>query len=152
MIDIAILNEQTAIDIDDGLETIIHDLVALAIKEEGLDFDGEVSVMFVDDAYIHMLNKSHRDKDSSTDVLSFPQYENVHDIKDPYVVLGDIVISTETAIKQAKSFNHPLEREIGFLLVHSMFHLMGYDHDTDEATKAMRHKEEKVLTQYQLTR
>lgn len=152
MIDVAILNEQSKITIDPALETVISDLVALSLKEEGLDFEGEVSVMFCDDAYIHELNKTHRGKDQPTDVLSFPQYDDVHAIEEPYAVLGDIVISTDTAIRQSEEYNHPINRELGFLLVHSMFHLMGYDHDTEENTRIMRKKEEAVLTAYQLTR
>lgn len=152
--DISILNHQEVLPIDDELETVLMDLINLTLDEEDLNYDGEVSVMFVDDEAIHELNKNHRDKDSPTDVLSFPQYESIKDDEeiDPYIILGDIVISTETAIRQAESFGHSLLREIGFLVVHSMFHLFGYDHDTDEHTKEMRQKEEKVLQSYNLTR
>jgi len=152
--DIAILNHQEVLDIDDKLNQVLEDLIELALKEEDLDYEGEVSIVFVDDEEIHVLNKTHRDKDASTDVLSFPQYEALKDeqIIDPYVILGDVVISTETAIKQADSYGHSLMREIGFLVVHSMFHLFGYDHDTEEHTKEMRTKEESVLNAYNLTR
>lgn len=152
--DISILNHQEVLPIDDDLEKVLMDLINLTLDEEDLNYDGEVSVMFVDDEAIHELNKNHRDKDSPTDVLSFPQYESIKDDEeiDPYIILGDIVISTETAIRQAESFGHSLLREIGFLVVHSMFHLFGYDHDTDEHTKEMRQKEEKVLQSYNLTR
>lgn len=152
MMEVSILNHQNILDIDEGLEKIIEDLVALSLNEEGLDFEGEVSVMFVDDHAIHELNLTHREKDSPTDVLSFPQYDSFENIKDPYIVLGDVVISTETAMRQAEAFGHELKREIGFLLVHSMFHLFGYDHMTEEEQKVMRAKEEKVLSSYQLTR
>jgi len=152
--DISILNEQEVLEINDELMTILEDLISLSLKEEDLDYDGEVSIMFVDDKHIHELNKMHRDKDSPTDVLSFPQYAALKDeeIIEPYIILGDVVISTETAIKQAEEFGHSLNREIGFLVVHSMFHLFGYDHMTDKERKEMRAKEEKVLTQYNLTR
>ncbi|MBN2794165.1 MAG: rRNA maturation RNase YbeY [Clostridia bacterium] len=152
--EISIINEQSALEIDEKIETMIEDLVQLCLESESIEMDGEVSIMFVDDKEIHALNKVHRNKDSSTDVLSFPQYDDLKSlaINDPYVILGDVVISTETAMRQAEEYNHPLEREIGFLLVHSMFHLFGYDHDTEEHTKEMRLKEEQVLTQYNLTR
>lgn len=152
--DISIINEQSVLDIDEKIETMMEDLVNLCLASEAFEFDGEVSIMFVDDKQIHELNKLHRDKDSATDVLSFPQYDDLKSlaINEPYVILGDVVISTETAMRQAEEYNHPLEREIGFLLVHSMFHLFGYDHDTEERTKEMRLKEEQVLTQYNLTR
>lgn len=152
--DIAILNHQSVLDVTETVETLIEDLVRGCMKEEELDFEGEVSILFVDDEEIHTLNLQHREKDSATDVLSFPQYEQLKDmdIFEPYVILGDVVISTETAMRQATSYGHSLDREIGFLVVHSMFHLFGYDHDTEEHTKEMRSKEESVLKQYQLTR
>ena len=137
MIDISIINHQNHLEIDEKTENILTDLVELSLEEEGLDCDGEVSILFVDDKEIHELNKTYRGIDKSTDVLSFPQYDSLKDeeISDPYVILGDVVISTETAKKQSEEYNHSLEREIGFLVVHSMFHLMGYDHDTEENTK-----------------
>jgi len=152
--DISILNHQSVLDIDDKLEKVLEDLIQMAIVEEDLDYEGEVSIVFVDDEEIHQLNKMHRDKDSPTDVLSFPQYEALKDAEevDPYIILGDVVISTETAMRQAESFGHSLMREIGFLVVHSMFHLFGYDHDTEENTLEMRAKEEKILSSYNLTR
>ncbi len=154
MIDISILNEQNFLDIDKKLEQSLFDLIELVLKKENIDKDAEVSVMFVDDLKIHELNKIHRHIDKSTDVLSFPQYESLKDKDnlDDYLILGDIVISTETATRQAKEYNHSLLREIGFLVVHSMFHLLGYDHDTDANTKIMRQKEELVLNDYNLTR
>ena len=152
--DISILNHQSVLDIDENLEKVLEDLIQKAIVEEDLDYEGEVSIMFVDDEEIHKLNKMHRDKDMPTDVLSFPQYPSLKDDDevDPYIILGDVVISTETAMRQAESFGHSLMREIGFLVVHSMFHLFGYDHDTEEHTKEMREKEEQVLSSYNLTR
>lgn len=152
--DVSILNHQDELIIDDAVMKQIEDLVQLCLEEEDLDFEGEVSVMFVDDDEIHQLNREHRDKDQPTDVLSFPQYDSIKDetVLDPYIVLGDVVISTDTAMKQAEEYGHSLEREIGFLLVHSMFHLFGYDHLNDEDKAEMRAKEEKVLSTYKLVR
>ncbi len=154
MIEISIINEQDFLELEQSLEKIIEDLVHLSLKAEGVDSDGEVSILFVDDAAIKVLNKTHRQKDAATDVLSFPQYESIKDDEyvDPYIILGDIVISTETAKRQALEYNHSLEREIGFLVVHSVFHLLGYDHDTEADTKEMRQMEEAVLSQYKLRR
>lgn len=154
MIDIAIMNHQDVLEIDETLEKVLTELIEMCLKEEQIETEGEVSIVFVNDAEIHTLNKTHRDKDTPTDVLSFPQYESLKDeqIIDPYVILGDVVVSTETAIRQAESYDHSLMREIGFLVVHSIFHLCGYDHDTEENTAIMRQKEESVLKAYQLTR
>lgn len=152
--DISIINEQEILEIDGQMENMIEDLVELCLQSEAIDFDGEVSILFVDDQRIHELNREHRQKDTPTDVLSFPQYDDLKslNISEPYVILGDVVISTETAMRQAEEYGHTLIREIGFLLVHSMFHLFGYDHDIDERRLVMREKEEAVLKQYNLTR
>lgn len=154
MIDVSILNHQEYLEITEELENVLEDLVKLSLEEENIECEGEVSIMFVDDEEIHQLNKTHRGIDKPTDVLSFPQYDSLkdEDICEPYVIIGDVVISTETAKRQSIEYNHSLVREIGFLVVHSMFHLFGYDHDTDDNTKIMRTKEEAVLKAYNLTR
>lgn len=96
--DIEILNEQSNLNIDEQLNQMIENLVEKCMEEEGLSFDGEVSILFVSDERIHELNLEHRSKDTPTDVLSFPQYPSLKDslIQDPYVILGDVVISTDT--------------------------------------------------------
>ena len=110
-----------------------------------------VSVVICDDNYIQGLNKQYRDMDCPTDVLSFPLYdENGYLDGDE---LGDIVISVETAVRQSKEYGHSLQREIAFLTVHSMLHLLGYDHtDGGLQTVRMREKEELVLTNMGLKR
>lgn len=122
------------------------------------DFQGaaEVSVSFVDNEQIKQLNNEFRDKNTATDVLSFPLGENgVYDYNNETgaYMLGDIVISVERAIEQAQMYGHSLRREIGFLTVHSMLHLLGYDHEGSnlEALR-MREKEELVLTKLGLQR
>lgn len=121
-------------------------------------FDGpaEISVTFVDNNRIHELNKEYRDKDSATDVLSFPLGENgEYDIDEDNgcKLLGDIVISMERAMEQAELYGHSLQREVAYLTVHSMLHLLGYDHEAGglEAVR-MREKEEAVLIQLGLPR
>ena len=116
----------------------------------------EVNVTFVDNEQIRELNKQFRDKDKSTDVLSFPLGENDEFDLNPEtnnLQLGDIVISMETAVKQAYDYGHTLEREIAFLTVHSMLHLLGYDHEKGGLEEMeMRSKEEQVLESLGLAR
>ena len=121
-------------------------------------FDGpaEISVSFVDNNRIHELNLEYRNKDSATDVLSFPMGENgEYDIDEDNgcKILGDIVISMERATEQAELYGHSLQREVAYLTVHSMLHLLGYDHEAGglEAVR-MREKEEAVLIQLGLPR
>lgn len=154
MIELCILNEQNLLDINEGLQSMLESIMNLCIQSENLDFEGEVSLLFCDDETIKNLNQTHRNLDKKTDVLSFPQYVDLKVAvkNEPYINLGDVVISTDTALDQAKDYNHSLEREIGFLFAHSMFHLMGYDHDTEENRKIMRQKEEAVLKHIDLKR
>ena len=120
----------------------------------GFEAETEVSVLLVDDAEIRKLNQAYRGKDSATDVLSFPLEEEREDEIEPLVIggpkgrmLGDIVVSVETAAAQAQAYGHSLEREMTFLLVHGLLHLLGYDHERSEADeKKMRLEEEKILT------
>lgn len=114
---------------------------------EGFDRDAEVSVTFCDNSHIKKLNKKYRDKDKATDVLSFPMYDFSEgfdaDEADGELLLGDIVISVERAKEQAEEVGNPFLREIAFLTVHSMLHLLGYDHeasveDDEEQCEAQR--------------
>ena len=99
---------------------------------EKFEDSAEISVTFVDNEQIRELNAQYRNKDAATDVLSFPMGENgVYDINHDTgaKILGDIVLSVEMAMAQAKRYGHSLEREIGYLTAHSMLHLLGYDHE-----------------------
>lgn len=120
-----------------------------------IDEQAEVSVVFVDDEYIRELNRQFRGKDCATDVLSFALNEGdepeIHD-GPVEMLLGDIVISLETAVSQARDFGHSLERELAYLTVHGILHLMGYDHETDELKSVMRQQEEKILAELGITR
>jgi len=121
----------------------------------GLTENNEVSLVFCDDAYIQDLNKKYRGKDQSTDVLSFALNEGEEpEIVDgpSQVLLGDIIISLETAARQAEEYNHSLEREVAYLTVHGMLHLLGYDHMTEEDKAEMRIEEEHVLSLLGITR
>ena len=126
------------------------------LEYEHFDEPAEISVTFVDNAAIAELNNQYRNKPMPTDVLSFPLGENgVYDVDENNgcKMLGDIVISMERAQEQATLYGHPLQREVAFLTVHSMLHLLGYDHENGglEAMR-MREKEEAVLTQLGLPR
>jgi len=147
VIDLDIINNQEIIEYKDELIELLNKVVGKSLEVEDIGNDIEVSLSFVDNNEIKELNRDFRGKDKETDVLSFPQYENQELIKEEnnIVVLGDIVISLEKAKEQAIEYGHSFEREVAFLTSHSMFHLLGYDHDTEENTTLMRQKEEKVL-------
>lgn len=118
---------------------------------ENLPEEAEVGITLVDDAAMREFNYQYRGLDCPTDVLSFALRE--HTAAEPQIVtpygdwlLGDIVISVETAQRQAASFAHSLERELSYLAVHGFLHLLGYDHIDPEQAKQMRRREEEVLT------
>ena len=116
--------------------------------------DAEISVLLVDNVTIRELNRDYRNKDSVTDVLSFPLEEAAPDDGEPAVIggpagrmLGDIVISVERAVEQAVEYEHSIERELAFLAVHGLLHLLGHDHEKDAAAKKlMRSEEKRILT------
>lgn len=126
------------------------------LTNEEFKGSAEISVTIVDDEAIHELNLKHRGMDKATDVLSFPLgIDGEYDINNDTgaQMLGDIVISIEHAIKQAELYGHSINREIAFLTVHSMLHLLGYDHEPGGLELVrMREKEEAVLTQLGLVR
>ncbi|MFN8576885.1 MAG: rRNA maturation RNase YbeY [Candidatus Sericytochromatia bacterium] len=105
----------------------------------------EISITFVDNEEIKSLNKNYRKIDKATDVLSFP-FDNSFNL--PINVLGDIVISTEKAQIQAEEYGNTLEREIGFLLIHGMLHLLGYDHQTEEEEKEMFGLQKELIKEF----
>lgn len=145
-------NRQDKMDISEKLINMINNIVIQCLKYEEFDEDYEVSLSFVDNEEIHNLNKEFRNVDRPTDVLSFPLIEDDFNIQLEEKALGDIVISLEKALEQSIEYNHSFEREVAFLVCHSMFHLMGYDHDNDENTKIMRKKEEDVLSKLGIVR
>ena len=107
----------------------------------------------VDDEMIRQINSEYRQKDVSTDVLSFPQYERDDDLTNEVPLLyGDVVISLEHAKAQAESYNHSLKRELSYLFVHSLLHLRGYDHMVESDKKEMRQHEEQILCEVGISR
>lgn len=153
---VLITNEQKAVKIPTGIRLLIRRCCHASLLSEGVRNDTEISVTFVDNARIRELNAEYRNIDRETDVLSFPMYEpqELRTIEESQpLALGDIVISVEKAMEQAQSYGHTIEREIAFLTVHSMFHLLGYDHvDGGLQAVQMREKEEGVLTKLGLQR
>ena len=145
---VLITNSQKAIKVPSGLRILIRRACNAVLEYEHFDDPAEISVTFVDNAAIAELNNQYRNKPMPTDVLSFPLGEN-----GGCKMLGDIVISMERAQEQATLYGHPLQREVAFLTVHSMLHLLGYDHENGglEAMR-MREKEEAVLIQLGLPR
>lgn len=153
---VVISNEQNEMRIPTGVRMLVRRCCTAVLVQEEFDGAAEVSVTFVDDDTIHQLNKQYRNIDRATDVLSFPLGENgVYDINNDTgaKLLGDIVISIPHAVDQADRYGHTLQREIGFLTVHSMLHLLGYDHvNGGMESVRMREKEETVLTKLGLKR
>ena len=116
--------------------------------------DVEISVLLVDNETIRTLNRDYRDKDAATDVLSFPMEEEIDDACEPQIIggpsermLGDLVISVERAVEQAAEYGHAVERELAFLSVHGLLHLLGYDHEQGpEAEAEMQAEEKRILS------
>ena len=153
---ITLENDQNKIEIDQALEDrLIAGLNAVA-RLHGLTEQTEVDITIVDDEEIHRLNREYRDVDRPTDVLSFALDEGGDD--EPELLyapeehlLGDIRISAETAQRQGEEFGHGLTREMVYLAVHGLLHLLGYDHMVEEDKVIMRAKEEEALREIELS-
>ena len=153
-----ITNEQEKLAVPPALRGLIRRAIGAALKYEKVPFEAELSVTLVDNAQIKEMNAQYRNIDRATDVLSFPIYEKeelaaLDAEADGEVCLGDIVISLEKATEQAKEYGHSFEREVAFLCVHSVLHLLGYDHELGEAEeKDMFARQEAILTKMKLQR
>lgn len=152
-VELIIDNEQELFKDLESFESLIEAAVLKSLELEGVTAELEISVLLVDNAGIREINRDHRQLDKATDVLSFPQFNSKQELAGvPHAALGDIVISLERAREQAEEFGHSLEREVGFLTVHSMLHLLGYDHDTEDRTAEMQAREKAILNAMNLTR
>ncbi len=144
-------NEQSIHPVTYSLKMLLRYSVEATLAYEQYGNACEVSITLTDNKHIHALNKQHRGVDKPTDVLSFPLVdfagENDEPATDePVVSLGDIVISLEKAAEQAEEYGHGFKREVAFLCVHSMLHLLGYDHETSEADDAdMRRRQHDIM-------
>lgn len=154
-------NRQNIIEVDEQFEKFIEEVISFTLKEEKVDFTSEVSVILVDNASIRELNREYRNIDKATDVLSFPildfppgkVYRDIYngsELDQSYfdgddLVIGDMAISLEKAQEQSVEYGHSFKRETAYLIVHSVLHLLGYDHMNDNEKELMREREEKIL-------
>lgn len=155
------INTESEVDLNFDFDYIktANDVVAAAIDHESFPFEAEVSITLTDNASIHELNRTYRNVDRPTDVLSFPlltydvpgDFSKLEETDDNFnpdtgeIMLGDIVLSVPKIIEQAKSYGHSVRREYAFLILHSMLHLFGYDHMTDEEAAIMINKQKDIL-------
>lgn len=150
VVKVMISDRQKEVKVPTGIRLLIRRSCHAVLEMEGFDKPAEVSVSFIDNEEIRKLNKEYRGKDAVTDVLSFPNSDNgEYDLNNDTgcYMLGDIVISVAKAMEQAERYGHSLRREISYLTVHSMLHLLGYDHEAGGLEQVhMREKEETVLT------
>ena len=143
-----IFNE-TDCDLEEEIDKL-HEFITFVLKEEKLE-NVEFNIIFIDNPRIHEINLTYRGVDRPTNVISFALEDN-KTIDLGVRLLGDIYISIDKAKEQATSFVHSLRREISFLAVHGLLHLLGYDHMTEEEEKVMFAKQEELLQKFQITR
>lgn len=155
-------NEQSLIALKEEHEDLLKKTVFMCLQNENMNIGCEMDIIITDDTSIRQINRQFRNIDYPTDVLSFPMVEmkngrilseeGDYDLDEGLLLLGDIVISIETALRQAGQYDHPLEREIAFLVSHGVFHLLGYDHMEKDEETAMLSKQEAVLNKLGLKR
>lgn len=161
-------NRQNKIEVSDEFTKKLENIIIETLKEEEVNVSCEVSLVFVDNDEIREINNENRGIDRATDVLSFPILDYPKDkvYKEVYkeekfdetfldgddLVIGDIVLSLEKALEQSKEYNHSFEREASYLVVHSVLHLLGYDHMEEEEKKRMRGREEEILNKLNIRR
>ncbi|GGD04536.1 rRNA maturation RNase YbeY [Pontibacillus salipaludis] len=136
---------------------LIQRILDFASNQENVTDEAELSVSFVDNNEIQIINRNYRQKDEPTDVISFAmQEEGDGEMKimgaEMPLLLGDIVISVDRAKEQAEEYNHTYERELGFLALHGFLHLLGYDHLNEEDEKKMFSRQEEILHEFGLKR
>ncbi len=145
-------DEQDKIKAGFAVKRLIKKAVKNTLAFEGFERNAEVSVSFVDNEAIREINREHRAIDKATDVLSFPMFDEDFDDGEA-AVLGDIVLSLEKASEQAATYGHSFKREVAFLTVHSVLHLLGYDHEEGKAEESeMFEKQEAILQKMKMTR
>ncbi|MGL5354216.1 MAG: rRNA maturation RNase YbeY [Clostridium sp.] len=161
-------NRQDKIEVTEEFINKLGEVCTFALKEENVDVTYQISLLFVDNEEIKEINKETRGINKETDVLSFPMidYEEGKVFKNMYIgydfdetymdgeelVLGDMVLSLEKALEQSKDYNHSYEREVCYLVVHSILHLLGYDHMIEEEKIVMRKREEEILNKLNIIR
>ena len=153
---------EAEVDVPEGTEDLLRRVISAALAAEGVDLPCEINVLLTDDEGIHQVNREMRQVDRPTDVLSFPMFDlkpgekpeaGDEDPESGLVPLGDMCISLERAAAQASEFGHSVERELSYLTVHSVLHLLGYDHmDEGPMKRQMRLHEEFILDKLGITR
>jgi len=147
--EILIKNQQKIIKIN---QRKTREIIKKVLQQLKTDEQIEVSILFTTDKFIRSLNEKYRGINEPTDVLAFSLQEGI--VKSPEVdenkLLGDIIISTETAQRQANVLNHSFEKEITILLIHGLLHLIGYKHEKEKNNKIMRKKENELLKTFDL--
>lgn len=161
------IETETEVSFSFDWEKLAEEVINFAIDHEEFPYEAEVNLTLTDNEGIHEINKTYRQIDRPTDVLSFPMlsYETAGDfskLEDDYddnfnpdtgeIMLGDILISVEKVREQAESFGHSEKREFAFLIVHSMLHLFGYDHMTPEEAAVMEAKQNEILNEMNILR
>ena len=161
-------DDQDKMVVQEDLYKIVEQIAEYSLKQEGLTIDWELSITLVDNETIKDINSRFRNIESATDVLSFPMLnyppgkvfkecfsDNVFkdaDLDEGKLVLGDIVLSLERALEQSIEYNHGFIREVCYLTVHSILHLLGYDHMKSLDKENMRTREEEILKKFDLSR
>ncbi|HSN58648.1 MAG TPA: rRNA maturation RNase YbeY [Clostridiaceae bacterium] len=161
-------DDQDKVIVDDRFYNLMEEIVKYSLSEEGVNIPCELSITLVDNEAIREINNEYRHMDKVTDVLSFPMLSypdglvfnefyagkifGGQDLDGDQLVLGDIVISLETALSQSKEYSHSFLREACYLTVHSILHLLGYDHMNPNDKKRMRVREENILKKFDMTR
>ncbi len=152
-----IINQQDKINFGPELEQTIIKVVNATAQSRNVPANSELSILLVDNEYIQELNAIYRNLNEVTDVLSFAMNELTEDepefdFSNDLNVLGDIVVSLEKASSQSTEYGHSLEREVGFLIVHGILHLLGFDHDTEDGEKIMQDLQTTILHSVHLER
>ena len=143
-------NLQDEIPVSVELISLLEKIGAFALRLEGVGPQGEVSIVLVDNSHIHELNLTYRGMDSPTDVLAFNLQDGGSAVSEEDTLLGDVVISLEKAAEQGNALGHSLKREVAFLAVHGILHLLDYDHDSDASEQEMKEKQEMILHSFNL--
>ena len=145
-------NEQDKEPIRYSMKILLRRAILATLAYEGVEDACEVSVTFTDNEKIRVLNRRFRQIDRATDVLSFPLFEDGSDLPGVDKMLGDVVLSLERAREQAEEFGHSFEREVAVLTVHSVLHLLGYDHETSEVDELdMRCRQSEIMARLGLS-
>ena len=162
----AFIENEAEFDFDFDKEELFRDIIEVVTEEEGCPYEVSVSLLITDNAAIRELNRENRGIDRETDVLSFPMltftapscFDDMEEDQDNFdpdtgeLLLGDIVLSGEKVIEQAESYGHSKKREYAFLIVHSLLHLMGYDHMEDEERALMESRQRCIMERLSISR